>query len=317
MPRTKPIYIYPSDSSYKNLLEELTDIHTRLNAGSVDDVRAALEALSKEVGRIDTTTSAADADIKKHIDDAKGVYDSIDDRFLALDQYDILNTLQRISTTKQYEYADGKVSKVQVRGDMNYDIEYGYDSYDRKIREIKKDLNGNIISEKYYDYDANGELTNVRGRNTDDVMMVSNSLITHELDERLKNIEAIDFVKLSQTMGEWDLIHVAKTVQELVTAVQHLMLNLPENIPYLIDTSEVFRRLDDIETRIDAAEVYRSFDVISTKQEYDIPDELVDKKFGVYMEGLLLEKGVDYVINDNKIKFLIPLIDDFTVSYKS
>ena len=316
MPRTKPLYIYPAKEVYKNLHEELLDIHSRLASGSTDGIREQIDKLAQEVEELATSTSQSNLEINKELDDAKGVYPSINDRFLALDQYDILRTLQLITTTREFEYANGYIVKEKIRGDMNYDVSYYYDSYNNIIRETKALLDGTIISEKNYTYTPEGNVASISGVNTDDIMLVTNALVDSEQDKRLDAIEAIDFVELGKVLDGWDLIGVAKTVQNLVTQVEHLMLNLPENIGYLINTSEIMRRLESVEQRLDASEVYHAFDVVSTQTSYAIPVEIVDKKFGVYMEGLLLEKNEDYVIKNGVIEFLIPLIDGFTVTYK-
>ena len=317
MPRTKPLYIHPSNETYKNLLEELIDIHSKISTGYTDGIREQISNLVKEVEELKNSTSNTDNAILEELKGAKGVYDTIDDRFLALDQYDILNHMQQVTTTKEYEYKDGLIWKEKVRGDFNYDAQYNYDSYGNIISEIKTDLNGVLISKKEYTYTEDGNVSSIKGFNTDDVMLLSNGLVDSEQDKRLDAIEAIDFVELGKVLDGWKLIEVAETVQELVTAVQHLMLHLPENIGYLIDTSEVFRRLDDIEKRIDESEIYYAFDVSSDKAIYNIPQEMVGKKFSVFMEGLLLEKDIDYVIKVDKVEFLLPLIDGFTVSFKN
>lgn len=316
MPRTKPLYIYPSKEEYKSLFDELLDIHTKIQTGSTDGIIEQVSELAKEVGGLKLSTSEVDKAITEEIDKAKGVYPSINDRFLALDKYDILKTLGALTTTREYEYKSGMIHREKVRGDLNFDVTYEYDSYENLIREVKKDLSGSVIGEKHYTYTEDGYVASVSGVNSDDIMFLSNALIDNEQNKRLENIEAIDIIELGKVLEGWQLVEVAKTVQELVTQVQHLMLNLPENIGYLIDTSEVFRRLDDIEMRLDANNVYYSFDVNSLTTIYAIPDDIAGKNFSVFMEGLLLEKDVDYKIEDNQITFFIPLIDDFTVSYK-
>ena len=317
MPKIKPSNIRPSDAAYSNLAEELIDIRNKIKNGDASGIKSEITKLANEVGDLRKSTSDADSVINQELSTAKGPYSSINDRFLALDKYDILNTIGTVTTNRTYEYSNkGYITKESVRGDINYDTIYSYDSYDNVISKIKTDLNGNIVSEKYYTYDSNGNLASTTGTNTDDILLLSNALVDNDQNERLNQIEAIDFVELGKVLDGWDLIGVAETVQELVTQVQHLMLNLPENIGYLIDTSEVFRRIDTIEKRLDANEIYHAFDVSSSIPTYTIPDGIVGLKFGVFMEGLLLEKDVDYVITGNKITFNIPLIDGFTVTYK-
>lgn len=316
MPRTKPLYIYASLEKYKNLYEELIDIHNKIQEGSTDGISERLAELIIEVDELKASTSTTDNAILKELKEAKGGFSSIDERFLALDQYGILNTMNKISTTRNYEYKDGMVVKETVRGDVNFDIVYGYDSHENVIRETRYDLNGNIEGDRRYLYDSDGNIVTVISTNSDDIMTFTNALVDKEQNERLDKIEAIDFVELGRVLEGWNLIQVAETVQELVTQVQHLMLHLPENQGYLINTSEIIRRIEDIETRLDANEVYHAFDVVSTQTVYPIPENIVGKKFGVYMEGLLLEKGEDYVIEDGNIIFKIPLIDDFTITYR-
>lgn len=317
MPRTKPVYIYPSSDTYSNLLDELIDIHKKIQTGDMSGIRDQISNLVKGVDDLKLSTSLADQEINKELLDARGVYPSINERFLSLDQYDILKTIFHINTTRSYEYSSkGQITKESVRGDLNYDTVYLYDSYDNIISETKTTPDGTIISEKKYTYTPDGNIATVTGTNTDEIMLLSNALIDSEQNKRLEAIEAIDFVELGKVLGGWNLIEVAKTVQELVTQVQHLMLNLPENIGYLINTSEIYRRLDTIEDRLDANEIYYAFDVTTNKQEYSIPADIVNKKFGVFMEGLLLEKDVDYQITNGMIVFNIPLIDDFTITLK-
>lgn len=317
MPRTKPLYIYPSNEEYKNLLEELIDIHSKIQTGSTDGIREQVSKLVQEVGDLRSSTSDANTSIIGEIDKAKGTYPSIDDRFLALDKYDILKTIGSLSTTRDYEYKNGLISREKIRGDLNFDIVYQYDSYENIIKETKLGLDGAIIGEKIYTYTEDGYVASVNGTNADDVIMLSNALVDSEQNKRLNAIEAIDFVELGKVLDGWKLIEVAETVQELVTQVQHLMLNLPENIGYLINTSELIKRIEIIEERLDANKIYYSFDVVSAISTYDLPKEVKGKKFNVFMEGLLLEKDVDYLLNDLSITFLIPLIDGFTVSYNN
>lgn len=316
MPRTKPLYIYPSNASYKTLLDELIDIHSRIQAGSMDGIGDEISRLVKEVDDLKLSTSNADNAIISEINNAKGVYDNINDRFLALDKYNILNSINSLTTTREYEYEDGFIQKEKVRGDLNFDVSYKYDSYGNIIKETKVDLEGNIISERNYAYTKEGDVLSSSGFNTDDIMILSNSLIDNEQNRRLDALESIDFVELGKLIGSINVMALSDTVQDLVTQVQHLMLNLPENIGSLIDTSEIFRRLEDIEHRLDVDSVYHTFDVSSSVSTYDIPIDIADKKFSVFMEGLLLERNVDYKIENGKITFFIPLIDDFTVSYK-
>lgn len=317
MPRTKPLYIHPSSEAYDNLLDELVDIHKKIQTGDMSGIRDQISDIVKEVEDLRQSTSLTDQEINKELSSAKGVYPSINDRFLSLDHYDILKNILNINTTRNYEYSQkGQIIKEIVRGDLNYDTTFVYDSYDNIINETKTDLSGNVISERNYTYTPDGNVSSVRGVNTDEIMLLSNALVDSEQDKRLEAIEAIDFVELGKTLDGWDLIGVAQTVQELVTQVQHLMLNLPENIGYLIDTSELYRRLDTIEQRLDANEIYYAFDVQTNVQKYNIPEHIIGKRFAVFMEGLLLERDVDYEINDNTIVFTIPLIDGFTVTFK-
>lgn len=317
MPRTKPLYIYPSSNVYSNLLDELLDIHNKIQTGDTSGITDQITALAKEVDDLRLSTSLSAADVDEELKNARGTYPSINDRFLSLDQYDILNTIMNVNTTRAYEYSPkGQIIKEIVRGDMNYDTEFVYDSYDNIISETKTGLDGSIISEKKYTYTSDGNIATVKGTNTDEIMLLSNALIDSEQNKRLSALEAIDFVELGKVLDGWDLIGVAETVQDLVTQVQHLMLNLPENIGYLINTSEIYNRLDEIEQRLDANEIYYAFDVETNIQEYSIPEHIVNKKFGVFMEGLLLEKDMDYEIKGNTILFTIPLIDGFTVTFK-
>lgn len=316
MPRTKPLYIYPSKETYNNLFDELLDIHKKIQTGSTDGIIEQISDLVKEVDGLKLSTSDTNTAIIDELDSAKGAYPSINDRFLAIDKYDILKAIRSLTTTREYEYLDGMVRKEKIRGDLNFDITYDYDSHENIIKETKTDLNGSVIGERNYTYTKDGYVASVTGKNIDDVMLVTNELIDNEQNLRLDTIEAMDIVSLGKVLDGLDVVEMSKTVQDLATQVQHLMLNLPENIGYLIDTSEVFRRLDAIEDRLDASSVYYTFDVSSSVSTYMIPDDVVGKKFGVFMEGLLLEKDVDYKIKENQITFLIPLIDDFTVSYK-
>lgn len=317
MPRTKPLYIYPSSEVYKNLLEELVDIHSKIQTGDLSGITDQISKLVKEVDDLKESTSLADKEINEELDGAKGQFPSINDRFLALDQYDILKTIFNINTTREYEYNNnGQITKEIVRGDMNYDTHFVYDSYDNITSETKYDLDGVVISERKYTYTPDGNIATVVGKNTDEIMLLSNAIVDYEQNKRLEAIEAIDFVELGKVLDGWDLIGVAETVQELVTQVQHLMLHLPENLGYLIDTSEVFRRLDTIEQRLDANEIYHTFDVVTGTTTYSIPPNIADKKFAVFMEGLLLEKDVDFSIKGDSITFMIPLIDGFTVTFK-
>lgn len=316
MPRTKPLYIYPSDDRYKTLLDELIDIHSRIQEGSTDGIGDEISRLVKEVDDLKLSTSNADNAIISEINNAKGVYDNINDRFLALDKYNILHTINSLTTTREYEYKDGFIQKEKVRGDLNFDVSYIYDSYGNIIKETKVDLDGNLVSERNYTYTDEGDVLSSSGFNTDDIMILSNSIIDNDQNKRLDKLEAIDFVELSNALKGIDVINLSNTVRDLATQVQHLMLNLPENLGTLIDTSEIFKRLDAIELRLDSDRVYYTFDVNSSTLVYDIPSDLIDKKFSVFMEGLLLERDVDYKIENGKITFFIPLIDDFTVSYK-
>lgn len=317
MPRTKPLYIYPSKEEYKSLLDELIDIHNKIQTGSTDGIREQVSKLVSEVDDLKSSTSDTNKAIEEEINKAKGPYTSINDRFLAIDQYDVLKTFDTLSTTRSYEYKDGLVTKEKVRGDLNFDIEYVYDSYSNVIKETRTDSQGMVIGEKTYTYSEDGSVSSVCGTNVDDIMVLSSSLIETEHDNRLKAIESIDFVELGKVLEGWELIEVAETVQELVTQVQHLTLNLPENIGYLINTSELIRRIEEIEERLESNKVYYTFDVTSNTNTYNLPEELKGKFFNVFIEGLLLERGVDYVLNDTSITFLIPLIDGFTVSYNN
>lgn len=314
MPRTKPLYIYASSDKYNNLFEELVAIHEQIQKGSTDGITERLAELVKEVDELKASTSDIDNAVLNELKSAKGGFSSIDERFLALGQYDVINQMHKVSTTRNYEYKDGLVTKEIVRGDINYDIIYDYDSHENVIRETKYDLHGNVEGDKRYIYDDNENIVTVISSNADDIMTFTNALVDKEQNERLDKIESIDFVELGKVLDGWNLIQVAQTVQELVTQVQHLMLHLPENQGYLINTSELIRRIDDIEMRLDANQVYHSFDVVSTQSTYAIPDDIVGKNFGVYMEGLLLEKDIDYIIEGSSITFKIPLIDEFTIT---
>jgi hypothetical protein len=258
--------------------------------------------------------SNINAPLVKEMQDARGTYSSINDRLNSMAAYDILHILERLTTNRTYEYnSDGNISKEIVRGDLSYDVIYLYDTNNNIRREERYDVNGVLIGYKDYTYDDLGQIKGVSGENADDVSIATNTLDIDELKKRMSAIESIDFIKLAGDLKGTNVESLLKSIQDILIRIQTLELYLPGNESKLIEIGGVLDRLDAIERRLNTNYVTYTFDVTSDVTEYTLPDNITSN-FAIYLEGVLLDSGDDYIIDNGKIKFLIPLIDGFTVT---
>lgn len=303
-------YIKATSDKYSNLYEELIDLENTIKTLSgkgtnIEDVNSAITSL-KSITNILTT----------EVNGAKATYGSIDERFKTLDQYTILDVFKNITTSRTYEYnTDGYITKECVRGDIEYDKTYIYNDNNDIVKEETKSLDGTSIGNKTYTYNDDGCITKVDGVNIDDVLLATNSLVDKELDERISAIEKIDIIKLMNGIQATDIKTLINTLNNLYTRVEHLEVYLPGNESSLIDLPNLRDRITTIEDKLNSSYILHTFNVTTGILEYDVPSTVNDKT-SIYLEGLLLDYNDDYTLTNNKIKFNIPLIDDFTVTCK-
>jgi hypothetical protein len=313
----KPTYIDPVKADYANLGEEILDLHTKQTAQetSIGDVKTEFVTVKQDVQSIkDLDLENINAPLLQELEDARGPYSSLSERFQYIDSFDILRILEKLSTSRTYEYdSEGYIVKEIVRGDLNYNVVYKYDSSRNITREERYDVNDVLLGYKDYTYDDIGQIRTVSGQNSEDIAIATNTLITDLLDARVKSLESIDFVKLAGQLQGSDVMSLLNSVQELLTRVQNLEMYLPGNENRLIEIGSVLDRLDAIEHRLDTNYITYTFDATSDVTEYDIPAE-ISSNYVIYLEGVLLDEGDDYIMENGKIKFLIPLIDGFTVT---
>lgn len=316
--RTKPSFIKPVKENYANLKEEILDLHNQ--ADKQDKSQSLLEQGFIEVKEkfedIKYSVTNINADIIEEVTTARGLYPNLNDRLDKMSGYELLKKFETLTTSKTYTYDElDRITNVVVRGDVNFDILYIYDEDSNIKREERHDIDGNLIGYKDYTFDDVGQIITESGQNTDDVITATTSLITEELDKRLSIIEAIDFVKLATDISGYDVEYMFEILQEIKLRVQHVEMYLPENQGQLIELSSVFDRLETLEHRLNSDYVIYSFYVTTDKTKYSIPST-VPSNASIYLEGLLLSNGDDYIIDNGNITFLIPLIDDFTITCK-
>lgn len=316
--RTKPSFIKSAKEGYVNLKEEILDLHSQSSdqENSQIDLEQQFNVVKEQFNEIKESVTSINNDIVDEVTTARGVFPTLVDRLETMSGYELLKKFETLTTSKTYSYDDqDRITDVFVRGDVNFDILYYYDKDSNIRREERRDLDGNIIGYKDYTFDDIGQIITETGENTDDVLTATTSLITEELNQRLIKIEAIDFVKLAEAIGNVNADNLWNIIQELLSSVQHLEMYLPDNQGQLIEISSILNRLDSLENKIDENHVIYSFDTTTDNATYTIPNT-VPSNASIYLEGLLLTSGSDYLMADGSITFLIPLIDDFTISCK-
>jgi hypothetical protein len=313
----RPTYIDPAKTGYANLREEILDLHSKSEAqeAALQNTATEFEVIKQEMQDIkNLDLENINAPLVAELQDARGVFPTVNDRLNSMAAYNILNVLEKLTTNREYEYdSEGYIVKEIVRGDLNYDIVYHYDSQRNIKREERYDTNGVLLGYKDYTYDDLGQIKTISGENADDVALATNTHEMAELRIRLAALESIDFVNLANSIKGSDVKSLLNSIQEILTRVQNLEMYLPGNENRLIEIGSVLDRLDAIERRLNTNYVTYTFDVKSDVTEYTIPDNITGN-YAIYMEGILLDEGDDYIIESGKIKFLIPLIDDFTVT---
>jgi len=316
--RTRPSFIKPAKDGYINLQEEILDLHSKSSSQdkTSSDLELQFTEVKKEFDTVKNSVSNVNNDVVSEVAKARGIYPNLSDRLEKMDAYDLLKKFETINTTKEYIYdTKERITHVTVRGDVDYDIGYTYDIDDNIVREERYDLKGVSIGFKDFTLNSFGQVIKESGKNTDDVIMATTSIITEELDKRLALIEAIDFVQFAKDMSSYDASKLWDMLQEISSRLQHLESYLPANQGNLIEISTVLDRVQALENKLNENYVIYSFDLDSTKTTYPILDT-VPLTASIYLEGLYLTINKDYTITDSDITFLIPLIDGFTITCK-
>lgn len=321
MKLTKTAYIAATKESYKNLREELLDLHeqisskTSMDSSVSEKLEAAISSIDKlEIDYIEKERLLNDVLLEfKH---AQGAYPTLDDRFVSLGGAEVIKELDSITTKREYEYdARGNLIKETIRGDVNTDIIYSYDVSGNIYRMDKYNLQGELIAYKTFDYDKDGNIIRTDGLNTEEVVMASSSLFNREFSQRLRNIEDIDIITVANGIKEYNAKSMWEIMSDLSSRTQNLERNLPDAPTSLIGLTSLMERLSILERKID--DEFRFYEMQTTKgiQIYSVPVE-VPYNCQVHLEELKLNSGTDYILSDGKIKFFIEIIDEFRVKFK-
>ena len=320
MPATtnKLKYIKATDPQYKDLGEEIRGLHveTEANAGKVTELESQMATVQTAVQETIDGASLSTEALEQEIADARGFNASLNERLTNMDLFRATEVLERLTVARTYEYSpNGDVTKETVRGELNYDTLYTYDGQGNITKEAFYDTEGLLIGQKEYEYDGLGQLLRSSSSGGEVLQVVTNSGVTNELAFRLAKIEALDFVKTAGILESATAETLMAFVQEMSSRVGNLEQLLPANLPNLITLPYITDKLQELENRITLSYKEHEFDVTSSEDTYYLPESVTSNSV-VYIDGLMLEHGNDYVITDGKIVFLIPLIDGFSITVK-
>lgn len=311
-------YIKATDNKYENLGDEIFDLHKEVlnNADKVSKAETTIDIIKSNIDIIKNTATDFSNKTSDEVKTARGVYSNLSDRLSSMEQYKVLNAIEKISTSRTYEYdCEGNITKESIRGGIEYDIIYVYDGNGNIVREEIYDLSNSKIGYKEYIYDNKDSLIKANSVNADILSVATNSLIEKELQMRVSVLENLDLVQSAKVINVEKAKLILEKIQEFDSRIENIECVLPDNITTIIDVPNILKRLDDIDNRLNREYVLYEFLVSTGTTHYSVPD-IITRNTSIFLEGLLLKYGEDYEINNGKMTFLIPLIDDFKVTCK-
>lgn len=307
--KNKLKYISPAKEGYENLGVEILDLHkiTGDISRGIEEVKESIKGLDPSLNSeiIETLREHGDdiATLKTNVVDINNEIEKIRDNHI--------NTgFENISVNKEYQYdIDGRIIKEISTGDIERVIEYKYNDIDLITDEIIYE-NGIEVGRKEYQYNLDGDVYKIKSTNADMVNLAVMDYAIKDVEGRLKELERV----MNVGHGS-DIANIYKILSDLSVQVEVVTSLLPDNITSLVDIPRLIERIDELENRVNRQHVKFRFVVIGGKTEYEIPSNITDDS-SVYLEGLLLDYGDDYVIENGYMIFNIPLIDGFEVQCK-
>lgn len=312
--RNKLKYISPAKEEFSNLGAEIIHIHEQNETNSSE--------ISKLQDKVDNLDPSSNVEINNRLNKIDGEIVEVKDDIETLEKKvgnlsdNNMNTgYEKVSINKEYEYdGDGRIVKEISTGDVERVVVYTYNTDDVVTSEVIYEK-GEEVGRKEYYYNLDGDIYKVKSTNGDTVNIAVMEFALKELGDRLEKIENSDLVSLSQVLSGEDAKKLIKAVQDLSVKVSAVDNLLPENITSLIEIPRIVERLDELEKKVNRQHVKHKFIVYSYTNQYEIPAD-VSEESSVFLEGLLLDYGDDYTIEDGFMTFNIQLIDGFEVQCK-
>lgn len=302
-------YISPAKEGYEDLGVEILDLHKSTDKNAED-----INLIKESVKNIDTSSNSEIVNRivnnENNILGLQGDVANINETIESLSNNHINTGYENVSINKEYIYdVEGKVIKEIFTGDMNRYIIYNYNENDLVESEIIYE-NGIEIGRKVYKYNSNDDVYRVVSSNGDSVNIAVMDYAIKNVTKRLEQIESN--LKIGPNS---DIDKIYKILQDMGVQIEIVTSLLPENITSLVDIPRLLDRMDMLEEKVNRQHIKFKFTIIGGKETYVIPKEVTEDT-SIFLEGLLLDYGDDYIIENETITFNIPLIDGFEVQCK-
>lgn len=306
--KNKLKYINAAKDGYGDLGVEILSLHN-----DVDTVLHSIEEIKDTISSIDPSVdkelNSKVENVEIEVNKLKSNVEVIEESIKNLHDNHINTGFEKLSINKEYKYdVEGRLIEEISTGDSITVTKYLYDK-DTITSEIIYE-NGVEVGRKDYIYNSNGDIYKVRSTNGDVINIATMEYVIKDVEARLNRIES----KL-QIGDNSEISNINKTLEEVNIKVELLEKLLPENVTSLVEIPELIKKVELLEEKVNRSHTKYRFIVYSYENKYEIPEE-VDKNSSIFLEGLLLDYGDDYTIQDGFIIFNIPLIDEFEVQCK-